>query len=79
MHEMQFPYIATHVEEHERLVYTLNQILDVAGDDVLTKTELDEFVGYCLTRHIIKFDAPLEIYLKQNGLMRDSMQHHIAA
>jgi hemerythrin-like metal-binding protein len=39
MRETQFPFAVAHVEEHKRLLGTLNQILDVADDDTLSKTD----------------------------------------
>jgi hemerythrin-like metal-binding protein len=63
MRAIHFPFIATHVKEHDRLVSTLDKILDVVDKDVLSKEELDDFVGYCLVKHIANFDAPLAVYV----------------
>jgi hemerythrin-like metal-binding protein len=68
MREIQFPFTATHAKEHDRLVSTLEKIMDVVDKDVLSKTELEEFVGYCLVKHISTYDAPLAVYIRRNGL-----------
>jgi hemerythrin-like metal-binding protein len=66
MQEILYPFIATHVGEHQRLFSTLSQILDVGVEGILSKIELEEFVGYTLRRHINAFDAPLSVYLKRS-------------
>jgi hemerythrin-like metal-binding protein len=67
MREMNFPFISTHIQEHESLSNTLAKVLDfdVVFDANLSKTELEEFVSYCLTKHITRFDAPLQVFIKQ--------------
>lgn len=65
MREIQYPFIATHVGDHERLLCTMQKIFD---DDVvgsLSKVELEEFVGYTLSRHITAFDLPLSVYVRR--------------
>jgi hemerythrin len=66
MREVQYPFISTHVGEHERLVSTLEKIFDVDVDEVLSKIELEEFVCYTLTKHITAFDFPLSVYVRRN-------------
>jgi hemerythrin-like metal-binding protein len=68
MRETQFPFAVAHVEAHKRLLGTLNQILDVVDDDTLSKAELEDFVGYCLTKHITRFDAPMKLFVQRSGL-----------
>jgi hemerythrin-like metal-binding protein len=68
MRDAQFPFALAHVEEHKRLFGTLNQILDVANGDTLSKTELEDFMGYCLTKHIALFDAPMELFVRRSGM-----------
>ena len=67
MREIQYPFTATHAKEHEGLVSTLNKILDVVGKDVLSKEELEEFVGYCLVKHISTDDSQLAVYVRRNA------------
>jgi hypothetical protein len=52
--------------DHDRLLSTLSKIFDVEIDETLSKIELEEFVGFTLTKHITAFDAPLSIYIKHN-------------
>ena len=68
MREIQFPFTATHVKEHDRLVSTLEKILDVVDKDVLSKAELEDFVGYCLAKHIATYDAPLAVYIRRKAV-----------
>jgi hemerythrin-like metal-binding protein len=68
MRETQFPFAVAHVEAHKRLLGTLNQILDVAEDETLSKAELEDFMGYCLTKHITRFDAPMKLFIQRSGL-----------
>ena len=67
MREIQFPFTATHVKEHDLLVSTLEKILEVVDEDLLEKAELEDFVGYCLVNHIATFDAPLSVYIRRKG------------
>lgn len=67
MHKTQFPYTATHIKEHERLVSNLEKILDVVGMNVLSQTELEDFVGLSLAKHIAKYDRPFALYFRRNG------------
>ncbi len=64
----QFPFLAAHVKDHERLVSTLEKILDVVDQNVLSKDELEDFVSYCLVKHIATYDAPLAVYSRRSGL-----------
>jgi hemerythrin-like metal-binding protein len=68
MREVEFPLTAIHVKEHDRLVGTLEKIRDVVDKDVLSKEELEGFVGYCLVQHIANFDAPFSTYIRRKGL-----------
>jgi hemerythrin-like metal-binding protein len=68
MREIQFPFTATHVKEHDQLVSTLEKIMDVVGKDVLSRSELEDFVRYCLVKHIANYDAPLTVYIRRHGL-----------
>jgi putative two-component system hydrogenase maturation factor HypX/HoxX len=65
MHELQYPFIASHIKEHERLVNTLRKILEV-GKNELAKDELEDFVGYWLLKHITSYDAPFTVYVRRN-------------
>ena len=67
MHDLAYPFIATHIKEHERLVNTLSKILDI-GRDSLSKEELEDFVAYWLVKHITDYDAPFTVYVKRNCL-----------
>lgn len=67
MHKTQFPYTATHIKEHERLVSNLDKILDVVGMDVLSQTELEDFVGLSLVKHIANYDRPFAVYVRRSG------------
>ena len=73
MREIQFPFTATHVKEHDLLLSTLEKILEVVDEDVLEKAELEDFVSYCLVKHIGNFDAPLSVYVRRNGLVRNKV------
>jgi hemerythrin-like metal-binding protein len=68
MREIQFPFTATHVKEHDRLVSTLDKLLEVIEKDVLSKTEIEEFVSYCMAKHIANYDAPLAVYVRRNAV-----------
>jgi hemerythrin len=68
MRDIQYPFTSTHVQEHEGLVSTLNKILDVLGQDVLSQDELEEFVNYCLVKHISTYDTMLAVYVKRNAI-----------
>jgi hypothetical protein len=52
------------------LVGTLDKILEVVDQDVLSKEELESFVGYCLVKHVVHYDAPFSLYLRRNGEAR---------
>ena len=67
MRDIRYPFTATHAKEHEGLVSTLNKILDVVGKEVLSKEELEEFVGYCLVKHISTCDSQLAVYVRRNA------------
>lgn len=67
MHKTQFPYTATHIKEHERLVSNLDKILDVVGMDVLSQAELEDFVTLSLAKHIANYDRPFAVYVRRNG------------
>jgi hemerythrin-like metal-binding protein len=66
MHQIQYPLTAPHAQEHQGLVSTLDKILDVIGEEVLTKVELEDFVGYCLAKHISTDDSKFAVYIKRN-------------
>jgi hemerythrin-like metal-binding protein len=68
MRAIHFPFTATHVKEHDQIVSTLEKILDVVDKNVLSKDELDEFVSYCLVKHISNYDVPLSVYSRRNGV-----------
>lgn len=68
MRDIQYPFTSTHVQEHEGLVSTLNKILEVLGQDVLSQDELEEFVNYCLVKHISTYDTMLAVYVKRNAI-----------
>jgi hemerythrin len=70
MQQIQYPLTETHVREHQGLVSTLDKILDVVGEDVLTKVELEDFVGYCLVKHISNDDTQFAVYVKRNPPLR---------
>jgi hemerythrin-like metal-binding protein len=70
MHQVQYPLMETHTREHQGLVSTLDKILDVVGEDVLTKVELEDFVGYCLAKHITTDDSRFALYIKRNPALR---------
>jgi hemerythrin-like metal-binding protein len=65
MREIQYPSITSHAGEHERLFSTLNKIFDIDVEAILSNIELEEFVGFTLTKHIAAFDAPLSVYIKR--------------
>ena len=67
MRDIQYPFTASHAKEHEGLVSTLNKILDVLGQDVLSKDELEDFLNYCLVKHISTFDSMLAVYVKRGS------------
>lgn len=66
MGEVHYPLTATHVIDHDRLLSTLGKIFDVDIEEALSKVELEEFVGFTLTKHITSFDAPLSVFVKRN-------------
>jgi hemerythrin-like metal-binding protein len=66
MREIRYPFLATHQNEHERLFGTLEKIFNVDVDEVLSKTELEEFVAFTLAKHITGFDAQLSVYVRRN-------------
>ena len=66
MREVLYPFIATHVRDHDRLFSTLEKIFDVRTEEVLSKVELEEFVAYTLATHISSFDAQLSVYIRRN-------------
>jgi hemerythrin-like metal-binding protein len=68
MREVRYPFIATHVSEHERLFSTLDKIFDVQAEEILSKVELEEFMAYTLSTHITSFDAQLSVYVRRNWL-----------
>jgi hemerythrin len=68
MIDTHFPFIASHVDEHERLFRTLKKILEVTEDFALSKNELEEYMGYCLTRHISQFDDHLDLFIRRKEL-----------
>ena len=61
MRERQYPVAVAHAKEHEVIVSTLTKILSI-GRSVLSKEELNEFVNYCLVKHITTHDAALAMY-----------------
>jgi putative two-component system hydrogenase maturation factor HypX/HoxX len=68
MHELQYPLIASHIKEHERLVSTLRKILEV-GKNELAKDELEDFVGYWLVKHITSYDSRFTLYVRRNCVL----------
>jgi hemerythrin-like metal-binding protein len=66
MRELHYPFTATHVNEHDALISTLTKVLDLAGESVLSKSELEDFVNYSLTKHIVTFDMPLGVYERRH-------------
>jgi hemerythrin len=69
MRDAQFPFIVAHIEEHERLLRTLNKILDIADVVALSKAEVEEFMCYCLKRHISEFDDKLDLFIRRKSLV----------
>jgi putative two-component system hydrogenase maturation factor HypX/HoxX len=67
MRDIQYPFTATHTREHQGLVSTLNKILDVLEEDVLSKNELEDFVNYCLVKHICTDDSQLAVYVRRHS------------
>lgn len=67
MHDIQYPFTATHVKEHESLMRSLKKILAVVGNDVLSKAELEDFVSYWLVKHIASYDTPFSVYVRRKG------------
>lgn len=73
MRQLRYPATAPHLKEHQSLLDTLDKIMDAIDQEVLSKAELEDFVGYWLVKHIATFDAPLAVYVKlqvfaSNGL-----------
>jgi hemerythrin-like metal-binding protein len=64
MQYCQYPAAVAHAKEHEVLVSTLTKIL-IIGRNALSKVELDDFVNYCLVKHITTHDAELAIYMRR--------------
>jgi hemerythrin len=69
MRGARFPFVAAHIEDHERLLRTFNKILDIADDVALSRTELEEFMGYCLKSHISYFDDQLDLFIRRSSLV----------
>jgi len=65
MRELQYPFIASHIKDHESLVSTLKKVLEV-GKNELAKDELEDFVGYGLVKHITSYDSRFTLYVKRN-------------
>lgn len=66
MREIQYPFTATHAKEHAALASTLKKIFAAMDQEVLSKAELEDFVGYWLVKHIASCDAPLAVYVRRN-------------
>jgi hemerythrin len=67
MREIRYPFIATHVSEHDRLVSTLDNIFNGDVEEVVSKNELEEFVAFTLAKHITSFDAQLSVDIRRNS------------
>jgi hemerythrin-like metal-binding protein len=65
MNEVQYPFIGSHIKEHDGLVNTLKKLLDV-GKKELAKDELEDFVGFWLVKHITTFDAQFTVYVRRH-------------
>ena len=66
MREVNFPYQDAHVSAHETLITTLGKILDVVDKSVLSKDELEDFLGYSLATHIVTHDAKFVAFTRKN-------------
>jgi hemerythrin len=66
MRQLRYPAAATHLHEHVGLLDTLDKIMDAIDEEILSKAELEDFVGYWLVKHIAIFDAPLAVYVRRN-------------
>ena len=66
MRQLRYPAAAIHFSEHVSLLNTLDKIMDAIDEEVLSKAELEDFVGYWLVKHIATFDAPLGVYVRRN-------------
>jgi hemerythrin-like metal-binding protein len=65
MREVNFPYRDIHVRAHESLLDTLGKVLDVVGKSVLSKEELEDFLGYSLARHIATHDVKFVAFTRR--------------
>jgi hemerythrin len=72
MLQLRYPAAATHLREHLSLLDTLDKIMDATDEEVLSKAELEDFVGYWLVKHIATFDAPLAVFVRRNAEMLPS-------
>ena len=65
MHDINYPFIATHLRQHDGLIARLASITEQVEHGALSQPELEEFINYWFVKHIAAFDAPLAIYVKR--------------
>jgi hemerythrin-like metal-binding protein len=65
MHDVSYPFTATHLRQHEELIGKLRSIEEKLAKGTLFKSELEEFINYWLVKHMAAVDAPLVVYVKK--------------
>ena len=67
MHDVDYPFIATHLKLHENLIAQLSAIEQKIESGELYQEELKEFINHWFVKHMATVDAPLVVYVKKHN------------
>jgi hemerythrin-like metal-binding protein len=66
MHEVRYPFTATHLRQHQDLLDKLNAIDMKIDANVLYGDDLELFINHWLLEHIAKIDSQLAVYVRRS-------------
>lgn len=66
MHDIDYPFIATHLKMHENLISQLGEIEQKIESGELYQEGLKEFINYWFVKHMATVDVPLVVYVKKH-------------
>jgi hemerythrin len=66
MRDIEYPAMASHIEQHNELIRKLNDVAVCIANDTLQTTQLKTFLTSWLVGHIVTFDAKLSGYVSRH-------------
>lgn len=66
MHEVKYPFTATHLRQHQDLLEKLRAIDLKIDANALYGADLEVFINHWLLEHIAKIDSQLVVYVRRS-------------